>query len=151
MSRVFSRRPGRRLLLRCRVSDSSGAADRVLEMREMSQQRLACPTRKKALSSITEQHRLQIQHKWALAPPLASAQLRLPESAFLALFLLILLCLLELPCSGHASLCRWLRAWPPVINRPWQPRPSSKDASEAAEGCPNARAAPQSDDIEGAR
>ena len=43
--------------------------------------------------------------------------------------------LLELPCSGHASLCRWLRAWQPGTSRPWQPRPSN-GASEAAEGLP---------------
>ena len=58
----------------------------------------AARTRKKALSSI---HRAQL--KWDLAPLPANAQLRLPVSAFLALFLLTW-CLLELPCSGHASL-----------------------------------------------
>ena len=97
----------------------------------------AARTRKKALSSI---HRAQL--KWDLAPLPANAQLRLPVSAFLALFLLIWR-LLELPCSGHASLCRCLRAWTPGTSRPWQPRPS-KGASEAAEGCPNARAAARS-------
>ena len=44
---------------------------------------LAARTRKKALSSI---HRAA-QLEWALAPLLESAQLRLPVSAFLALFL----------------------------------------------------------------
>ena len=38
------------------------------------------------------------------------------------------------PCCGHASLCRWLRAWPPVINRPWQLRPSNGAYEKAAEG-----------------
>ena len=53
MSRVFSRAS---LSVRARVSDSSAVADRVLEMREISQPRLSqevCPpTRKKALASL---------------------------------------------------------------------------------------------------
>ena len=161
MSRVFSRRRPVAFCCGC-VSDSSGAADRVLEMREMPQPRLALgkfvrPARK--LSIRPSPGWVALNHsgtkcdckncennenstKWALVPLPASALLRLPVSACLALFLLIWR-LLELPCSGHASLCRWLRAWQPVTNRHWQPRPS-KGASEAAEGCPNARAAARS-------
>ena len=163
MSRVFSRRPGRRLLLRCRVSDSSGAADRVLEMREMPRQRFALgkfarPARKLSirpsragLLSITVEpnatartaRTTKTARKWALVPLPANALLRLPVSAFLALFLQTwpMKCLLSPPCCGHASCSPCLRAWQPGTNRPWQPRPSSKDASEAGEGCPNARAA----------
>ena len=93
-----------------------------------------CPN-PKALSSIqTEQHSLQaLQRKWDLALLPVSAQLRLPVGAFLALFLLTER-LLELPCSGHASLCRWLRAQQPGTSRPWQPRPSNGAYEEAAKG-----------------
>ena len=59
MSRVFSRAS---LSVRARVSDSSAVADRVLEMREISQPRLSqevCPpTRKKALDQCMIQMRL---------------------------------------------------------------------------------------------
>ena len=131
MSRVFSRRPGFRFLFG--VSDSSAVADRVLEEREMSQLRLALATRKKALDQCMIQVRLAKRqppaaHRsrrdarqsyrprrckiWAPVPLQAKSQLRLPVSAFLAaLFLQTwpVECL-ELPCSGHASLCRRLRA-----------------------------------------
>ena len=148
MSRVFSwvLRAASRIRRRPRAGAYCSCLQEGSRPRHLLATFLGARTRKKALSSIFSQ---SSTNKWALAPLPANAQLRLPVSACLALFLLIWR-LLELPCSGHASLCRWLRAWPPVINRPWQPRPSSKDASEAAEGCPNARAAPQSDDIEGA-
>ena len=104
MSRVFSRRPGVAFrYLRC-VSDSSGAADRGLGMREMSQHRSreVRPPRKKALDppqpwllSITVEPNATARtakttktaRKWALVPLPANAQLRLPVSAFLALFL----------------------------------------------------------------
>ena len=100
-----------------------------------------CPN-PKALSSIqTEQHSLQaLQRKWDLALLPVSAQLRLPVGAFLALFLLTER-LLELPCSGHASLCRWLRVRQPGTSRPWQPRPSN-GACEAAEGLPRCAGCP---------
>ena len=77
-------------------------------------------------SILTERHK----RKWALAPLPANAQLRLPVSAFLALFLL----------TVHASLCRWLRAWPPGTSRPWQPRPSNgayERPLKACAGCPS--------------
>ena len=83
--------------------------------------------------------------KWALVPLPANAQLRLPVSAFLALFFLQTWpaeCLLLPSCCGHASCSPCLRAWPPVTNRLWRPRPSIKGASEAAEA--NARAAARS-------
>ena len=159
MSRVFSSfASGASLSVRARISDSSAAADRVLEMREMPQSRLALgkfarPARKLSirpragLLSITVEpnatartaRTTKTARKWALVPPLAYAQLRLPVSAFLALFLLIRL--LEPPCCGHASLCRWLRAWKPGTSRSWQPRPS-KGASEAAEGLPRCAGCP---------
>ena len=92
-----------------------------------------CPN-PKALSSI---HRAA-QLKWGLAPLPANAQLRLPVSAFLALFLQTwpVECLLLPPCCGHASCSPCQRAWQPGTGRPWQPRPS-KGAYEALKGCPN--------------
>ena len=157
-SRVFSRLPGRRFLLRLSFGFVGGRGPSLgieIDVATASRSRVVRAPRKKALDpgqgcSITVEPKAtagtarttKTARKWALVPLPASAQLQLPVSAFLALFLLIWR-LLELPCSGHASLCRWLRAWQPDTSRPWQPRPS-KGASEAAEGCPNARAAARS-------
>ena len=85
MSRVFSPSWVLRAASWIRRRSRAGAYCSCLQ--EGSRPRLVsgCPnrTRKKALSPIHREHSLQ----WALAPLPASAQLRLPVSAFLALFL----------------------------------------------------------------
>ena len=153
MSRVLSRRRPGRFLLRLRFGFVGGCGPSLGNERYSNRVSLSgsspapqessrsAPARAGLLSITVEPNATartarttKTARKWALAPLPANAQLRLPVSAFLALFLQTWR-LLELPCSGHASLCRWLRAWQPGTSRPWQPRPS-KGASEAAEGLP---------------
>ena len=161
VSRVFSRRPGRRFPLftvrlgfvgSCGPSlgneRDAGTASRSREVRPPRKKALdPCDLPKGAKRQPPAAHRSRRDarqsyrpRQWALVPLQANAQLQLPVSAFLAALLLLILpaeCLLELPCSGHASCSPRLRAWQPGTSRLWRPRPSSKGASEAAEGCPN--------------
>ena len=163
VSRVFSRRPGRRFpLFTVRLGFVGGCGPSLGNERDAataSRSREVRPPRKKALDPPSRAGLLSITVEpnatartakttktariWALVPLPANAQLRLPVSAFLALFLQTwpVKCLLPPPCCGHASCSPCLRAWQPGASRPWQPRPSN-GACEAAEGLPRCAGCP---------
>ena len=138
MSRVFSRRPGRRFPLVPALGFVGGRGPSLGNERDAgtaSRSREVRPPRKKALDPQPGQGLLSITVEpnatartarttktariWALAPLPASAQLRLPVSAFLALQTWPVECLMLPPCCGHASCSPCLRAWPPVTSKPW--------------------------------
>ena len=159
-SRVLSRRRPVSFCCGC-VSDSSGAADRVLEMREMPQARLALgksprPARKLSIrgrvaqSQWNQKRRKNCENNenstkmgsGASAGECAAAVAG--ECVFGSLF--SDMAMNPAPPLLWPCLLSMVTAWQPVTNRLWQPRPS-KGASEAAEGW---RGCPQRIDTEGA-